>query len=308
MENKKVAIIISSYNQTELLKQCLSSLFDKTNYSNYRVFIIDDSGKNKLKELKKEFPNITLIINKKNYGFSISNNIGIETAKNDFNPKYFLLLNDDVKIIQNDWLSKLILTFGQHHKVGIVGCNILSSDMTLQSNGERLDTKTGKWFEVINPPKTCFPVDWIKGCCFLVSKEVIEEIGLLDERFSPFGFEETDYCIRASRKGFLLVTNPESEIIHFGGSTIKKNESIDNFYIVTKNKIRFMLLNFSFKWYKQFVTTELKILSSCFISKNNKTKLVNPNESISLLFMFLKANYINAISLPEIIKKREDRR
>ena len=61
---KRVAIIISTYNQEELLKITLNSVLKKTNYKNYKIFVMDDSGKGEIaKNIKKEFKKVTLIVN-----------------------------------------------------------------------------------------------------------------------------------------------------------------------------------------------------------------------------------------------------
>ncbi len=95
---KKVAIIISTYSQGKLLEKCISSLKNLTSYKNYRIYLVDDSGTGKIgKEMKKKFKFINLITNKENLGCSKSYNAGMKEALKNYNPDYFVLLNDDLE-------------------------------------------------------------------------------------------------------------------------------------------------------------------------------------------------------------------
>ena len=120
MKQPRVAIVICSYNQEKLLEECLSSLKNKTSYKNYEVYLIDDSGRGKIaKNIKNKFGGIEIISNKKNLGFSKSNNIGIKKAIKEYNPEYFILLNDDCKIIEKNWLKHIVETGEKDKKIGV---------------------------------------------------------------------------------------------------------------------------------------------------------------------------------------------
>lgn len=238
---KKVAIIISTYNQDILLEECLSSLKNKTDYKRYKVFLVDDGSKKKIGgKIKKKFSWVNVIINKKNLGFSKANNIGIRKALKNYSPDYVLLLNDDTEIKQKNWLKKMIKTGENDKKIGILGCKIIYPDGKLQNIGgyirkwEITKIKDFKKNEIID-------VDHVMGSCFLIKKEVIDEIGYLDEIYSPFLLEDTDYCLRAKKAGFLIKSVSSVSIIHKKGKTIDSLKNKKNLYIRFKNDIVFSI-------------------------------------------------------------------
>jgi GT2 family glycosyltransferase len=200
MKSPKIAIIISTYNQKKLLEESLESLRDKTNYKNYKVYVIDDSGKGEIGgHIKRNFKWTNVIINKENVGFSRANNIGIKKARIEYNPDYFLLLNDDTEMVEKNWLKNITEAGENDKKIGILGCKIIYPDKSLQNIGGYIR----KWkieLEFKDNKKDIFEVDHVMGAFILIKKEVIEKVGLLDEIYSPYLLEDTDYCLRAKEK------------------------------------------------------------------------------------------------------------
>ena len=225
---KKVAIIISTYNQKELLLQSITSL-NKTNYSNFEIFVVDDSGKGKIgKEIKNKFSGINVIINNVNKGFSGGYNTGIRLAIKEYDPDYILVLNDDIEILDKNWLRELIEIGEKREDVGIIGCKILYSDKTIQNmggyiKGWKIDSICNEkdlplYIDKISP----YNVDYVMGAFMLIKKEVIIDIGVFDEIFNPYLLEDTDYCLRAKNVGWNILSVPSVKIIH------KKGKSIDS--------------------------------------------------------------------------------
>lgn len=243
----KVAIIITTYNQDKLAQICINSIKNKTNYKNYKIFFIDDSGKGKIaKNFSKKFKWIKVIENKKNLGFSKSNNVGIREAKKTFNPDYFLLLNDDCEIIDKNWLKKLI-KIGQNDKeIGILGAKIIYPDETLQNIGGYL-----KGWEIVkelsDKRKKPFEVDHVMGAFLLFKKEVSNKIGLLSELYTPYLLEDTDFCLLAKKNGFKVISVPKVEVIHKKGKTIDLRPSKKRMFIRFKNDMIFSIRNLSIK-------------------------------------------------------------
>jgi hypothetical protein len=239
MKNKKVAIIICTYNQEKLLRECLLSLKNKTLYKDYKVYFVDDSGKGEIaKKIKKEFKWVNEIANKKNLGFSKSNNVGIKKAIKEYNPDYFVLLNDDCEIIDKNWLNKIIETGEKDKNIGILGCNIRYPDGSLQNLGGYLR----KWkidLELKDNKKNNFEVDHVMGACLIVKKEVIEDVGMLDEIYSPYLLEDTDYCLRAKKNMWKIISIPDIKIIHKKGKSIDSQEDKRKLLIRFKNDIIF---------------------------------------------------------------------
>lgn len=239
MIEPKVAIIISTYNQKKLLEESLESLKKRTDYKNYKVFVVDDSGKGEIgREINKKFKSVEVIINKSNKGFSGANNVGIKKALKEYNPDYFLLLNDDTEIIEKDWLKKIINVGEKDKKIGILGCKIIYPDGSLQNMGGYMK----KWkieLELDKNKKDIFEVDHVMGAFVMIKKETIKKIGFLDEIYSPYLLEDTDYCLRTKEKGWKIVSIPYVSIIHKKGKSIDSLEDKKRLLVRFKNDIIF---------------------------------------------------------------------
>jgi len=251
MKSPKVAIIICTYNQDVLLEKCLLSLKNKTNYNKYKVYFVDDSGKGEIgKKIKKDFLWVNVTINKKNLGFAGANNVGIKKAIKEYNPEYFLLLNDDTEIIQKDWLKEMVEVGESDKKIGILGCKIIYPDGSLQNIGGYLK----KWEiarELNENKKNPFEVDHVMGAFLLVKKEVIKKIDFLDENYNPYLLEDTDYCLNARKNGFKILSVPRVKIVHKKGKSIDSLKNKEIVKVRMKNDIYFSRKNLS-GWNKFF--------------------------------------------------------
>jgi GT2 family glycosyltransferase len=245
---KSVALIISSYNQKDLLVNFISTL-STTRYRNYKIYFVDDSGMGDIgKAVKKKFPKVKVIINKENLGCSKSYNKGIKMANKEFSPDYFLLLNDDLEVADPNWLKKIIDVMGKFPKVGIAGCRIIYPDGSMQwvsKEGKVSFYNKSGTFGLTKEMKKNQIIKDVMGCCFLIRRNVVEKIGLWDEGFSPAYGEESDYCFRATKKGFGLMYIGETEIIHYGASSAKTLNKDWIWFLKKRNAIRMEWKNYS---------------------------------------------------------------
>ena len=239
---KKVAIIIATCNQEKLLVDCLKSL-KKTKYNNYKIFFVDDTGKNLGKKIKKEF-DVDLITTKGFSGQSKVWNFGIKKALKE-NFDYFLLLDDDTEILDKDWLSNLIKVGESDKNIGIIGCGLIYPDGSMQHLGGYI--RGWKITKELNDRKNVFEVDHVMGCFMLIKKSVINKIGLVDEIYNPYLLEETDYCVRAKNQGFKIVSVPYVKIIHKKGKTINTQSNAKRMFVRFKNDIIFSRRHFKLK-------------------------------------------------------------
>jgi len=212
----KIAIVIPNFNGKELLENCLRTIKANTSFQNYEIIVVDNgSTDGSVEKIRKDFPEVLLITNPQNFGFSKACNQGARLAL-ERGADYVLFLNNDTKILTKNWLEELLVVALSDEKIGIVGPSITGSYPS-----------RGYYPSVLSDlikPKTYLPgeVDLINGAAFLVSKRLIEKIGLLDEVFSPFGFEDTDYFIRTRKMGFKIFFTPKVVIAHVGSATVKK--------------------------------------------------------------------------------------
>jgi len=293
----KVAIITSTFNQLETLKECLSSIKKNVNYKNYKIYFVDDSGTGKIaKEIRKNFSLVNVSENKKNEGYSSSNNRLIKKAIEEYNPDYIFHIDDDAKIIDKNLMSEMINFSEKNLKAGIVGSKVIFPDGSLQwffrnkklnflkSEGDKNETsETFGTYEVSN----------VIGACFLIKRKVIDEIGLLDEKFNPAYGEETDFCFRASKKGFKLFYLGDTKIVHRGGSSTGHVKDWI-WYIKKRNSIRLEWLNHS---WRDIIKYTVIHFGSALISKYPFKKTGS----------LLKAYAENIKNLKEIKQKRRER-
>lgn len=229
-----LSIIIVNYNTKELLRDCLASVFKETKNIDFEVIVIDNASKDASSAMvKKEFPRVKLIVNRHNAGFARANNQGIKQARGE----YIILLNSDTKIIDKA-LVKLVKFSQEQPGLGIAGPRLLNADNSHQPSTAPFYTlavtavslfKGDRWLR--QSPSQTRSVDWVSGACFLIKKEALEKIGLLDEKFFMY-VEEMEYCYRAKKAGFSTFFYPGAEVTHLvrGSSVDGKEKAILGIY------------------------------------------------------------------------------
>lgn len=216
--NEKIAIIILNWNGKQDTLACLESL-DKLSYPNYEVIVVDNgSTDDSALVLQKTYPHHLHIVNPHNLGFAEGNNVGIRLALERGAELIFLLNNDTV--VAPDILERFVETFRTYPKAGILGAKICRMDQreTLDHLGGMWNRKMGKFdFVGSREAENCWQetqaLDYVCGAGLIVRKSVIEKIGLLDPRFFLI-WEESDYCFRARRAGFQVLTCPKAKLWH----------------------------------------------------------------------------------------------
>ena len=189
-KNKKVtvkglvSIVILTFNQLDYTKKCLESIRKHTPGKHEIIFVDNKSTDGTIKWLKKlvkENPHYTLIANKENLGFAKGCNQGIEAASGE----YILLLNNDV-IVTKDWLSGMLECLDSSPDIGIVGpmTNSISGPQQVVKAGyasiNNVDEYAGS-FRSKNRYRR-IPLRRIVGFCMLFRKDLVEKVGLLDEK------------------------------------------------------------------------------------------------------------------------------
>ncbi len=232
---KHVSIIIINLNGKRYTKNCLNSIKKNTSYKNYNVILVDNGSNDGTQEMiKSKYNWVDIIENKNNEGFSKANNSGIKYAIKNFNSDYFYLLNNDT-LVEKNWLNEAVKTSEKYGYVGIVGSK--------QFTFEKKPAISAGWINAFgvkyywgNKEKE---VGWVSGAGFLVKKEAIKKVGLLDEMYSPIYYEESDWEKRMIKKGFKIIHSPKSIFFHKGGEDSKKEKRINFNLVFYKNRARF---------------------------------------------------------------------
>ncbi len=232
-----LSIIIVSWNVKDLLKKCLASIYKNQANLSSEVFVIDNASNDGTPEMiKNNFPQVKLIVNKKNLGFAAANIQGIKQGQGN----YFLILNPDTEILDNT-LEKMVSFMETNNKIGIASCRHLNSDKTLQKSVRRLPrllpillilTKLAKIMPDLSVLKNYFasdfdygktqPAEQVAGSFFLIRRKTIDEIGLFDPKFFLW-FEEVDFCKRALAANWQVWYYAQGQIIHHGGQSFAQH-------------------------------------------------------------------------------------
>lgn len=251
-----LSIIIVSWNVADLLKKCLDSIYKYTQEISFEIFVIDNaSSDNSVAMIQENFPKIKFIINQENKGFAAANNQGAIQAQG----RYILLLNPDTEL-KEDSLSKVARFMDKQPKCGIAGCHLENPDGAHQDSVRRFPSFWDQ-FLILLKIHYIFPrlaifryylyanfdysreqkVEQVMGAFFMIRREMIEQIGLLDEKFFIW-FEEVDFCLRAQKAGWLVYYTPATSIIHHFGQSFKQVMTVEKQKIWNKS-----LRNYFFK-------------------------------------------------------------
>ncbi|HDR6305994.1 TPA: glycosyltransferase [Bacillus cereus] len=216
----KTSIIVLTHNKLEYTKLCVESINQFTRKGTYELIIVDNNSTDGTVEWLREQDDIKVIYNQENMGFPKGCNQGIFLAEGD----NILLLNNDT-IVTHNWLENLINVLYSSDEIGAVGpitnsCSYYQAiDVTYKSIEEMHEFSRNK--NMINNDLWEERLKLI-GFCMLIKKEVIDKIGLLDERFSPGNFEDDDYSFRIRREGYKLILCKDTFIHHFGNTSFKE--------------------------------------------------------------------------------------
>ncbi|MBI5666559.1 MAG: glycosyltransferase family 2 protein [Chloroflexi bacterium] len=229
-----LSIIIVSWNVCDLLATCLDSIITTTwDKLELELIVVDSaSSDNTVPMLRERFPQVKLLPQSENLGFTRCNNIGLAAASG----RHLMLLNPDTEII-GDALVTLVNFLDAYPTVGIVGPHTLNSDGTTQSTRRRFPTPLVLFFEStwLQPyaPRwlldsyyiangagddDVIEIDWAQGSALMARRAVYDQIGGLDEGYVMYS-EEVDWCKRAKNAGWRVVYVGTAHIIHHGGKS-----------------------------------------------------------------------------------------
>jgi len=282
-ENPKVFIIILNWNNYKDTKKCLISL-EKIDYPNYDTIVIDNgSTDGSGKKLNEICPSYTFILNKENLGYTGGNNLGIKRAM-DAGADYILVLNNDTKVVNPNFLYKMIERMNENPSVGIIGPKVFGSDGFVQETILFVPTllnsiRESLFFKIHRKTKKNYDITQfvkaVSGVCWFIRREVIQNIGLLDEDYFMYG-EEQDYCYRAEKAGWKIMYHSVESVIHYKEPEDKNKPRAYRQYIYTRrNIVLFIRKHFGFLQALAlailfFISNIIKVIFSKFTRKKKK--------------------------------------
>lgn len=226
-----LSIIIVNYKTEALTLRCIQSVMQSSlNPDTVQVIVVDNASQDGSAEtIKKRYPQVKMIVNTENLGFSKANNIGMGEARGD----YILLLNSDT-VVRPDTLARSLHYIKTHDGIGALGCRVLLPDGTLDAACKRsFPTPVNGVFHTLKMDKvfknsrtigaynltyldeyTVHAVDCVMGAYMMVPRTVICSVGMLDEDFFMYG-EDVDWCYRIHQAGYTIVYYPDAVITHY---------------------------------------------------------------------------------------------
>lgn len=230
MSEIDLSISIVNTNNWEYLHGCLNSIFHNLGKISFEVLVADNySEDGSVENVEKLFPEVRLTKNTQRFGFAKNNNINIKASKG----KYVLILNDDTVILPNT-IEGVLPIFESNPDIGVIGCKMIGPAGQFQGSSARkfrtlfsefiIETGLFRIFPqiYITPHAGLTEIDLPSEAGFFVRREVIDQVGIFDERFFMFG-EGADWCQRIKKAKWRIVYYPDCQIIHYGGTTNRKS-------------------------------------------------------------------------------------
>jgi GT2 family glycosyltransferase len=234
----KLSVVIVNYNVRAYLEQCLRTVYEALDGIDGEVFVVDNLSTDGSVELVRDkFPQVQLIANRENVGFSRANNQAIRVAKGD----YVLLLNPDT-VVAEDVFRKVLEFMDAHPRCGGLGVKMIDGTGRFLPESKRgLPTPQVAFFKIIGltrlfpqsrvfgryhlghlPEDEAAPIEILSGACMFLRKKTLDEVGLLDESFFMYG-EDIDLSYRITLGGYENWYFPDVRIIHYKGESTKKS-------------------------------------------------------------------------------------
>ncbi|ADV92641.1 glycosyltransferase [Bacillus subtilis] len=234
----KTSIIVLTYNQLALTKQCLESIWKHTNNDCIEVIVIDNGSHDGTRDYLKQITSIKAIFNKTNEGFAKACNQGLEVASGD----NILFLNNDT-VVTNQWLEPMIKLLYQDDKIGMVGpvSNYVSGPQQVPVNYTNVEEiEDFSRLYCLQQRGRSKAVLRLVGFCLLVKKKVLDEVGGFDERFVGGSFEDDDLSLRVLQAGYQLKIALDSFVHHHGHATFTGNPDLSISQLYEENRQRFI--------------------------------------------------------------------
>lgn len=226
-----LTISMLAYNGIDLTVPCLESIPGAAGNLEVETVFVDNGSTDGTSDIVRErFPDVKLIRNEQNMGFSLAVNQGLEQAQG----RHILVLNNDTRLVPG-CLEAVVRFMDENPEAGIVTPQLIYEDGRLQNSIANFpsfpEMFIGKSLLRVLFPKR-YPsklqvfsepteIESVVGAAMFISRAALDRVGGIDERFFIF-FEETDWCMRVRNAGFRLYLHPEAKIIHHQGQTVNR--------------------------------------------------------------------------------------
>lgn len=262
----KVGVVILNYKVKELVLKCLESV-RKSDYKDIFIVVVDNYSQDGLGEVLRSQPGLEFIQNSQNSGYTGGNNLGIRKAL-DLGAQLVFILNPDTQL-ESKTISYLVEGINSE-MVGIVCPKIYLEDRkTIWYAGGVFDKDNVLGFHRGVDQKDSPEFDqeteteFATGAAIMVKREVFDAVGLFDERYFLY-YEDSDFCLRAKRKGYKIMYIPRANVYHSNASSTGLGSPIQD-YFITRNRMLFASKFLSLR-------TRFALLREAFRNLNNHTR------------------------------------
>ena len=274
-EKPMVSIAIPVFNQWEHTYACLLSILKNTSSTvSYEIIIADDVSTDETRNIKNLVKNVKVVRNKENLGFLRNCNNAAKSARG----KYILFLNNDTRV-QKGWLKSLIDTFGLDEKIGMVGSKLVYPDGKLQEAGGVI-RKNGLGINFGGGMDSDLPefnylkeVDYVSGASMILTRKLWDEVEGFSLDYDFAYYEDVDLAFKIRDKGYKVVYQPKSVVVHFEGVSHGDTEGRGLKKYQLENRKRFYM-----KWVdtlkKESCKNDLDLFWARDRSRDKKTILV----------------------------------
>ena len=284
---KKISIVIVSYNVSKLLDECLQSVARALQGIDGEVFVVDNHSKdNTLTMLKEKHPEVRVIANEVNVGFSRANNQAIRLSE----AEYVLLLNPDTVVYENT-LHGVLDFMDQHPQAGGAGVRMLTREGYRAPESRRsIPTPWVAMLKMLGATRRYYmshlswdepgQIEAVSGAFFLVRRKALDQVGLLDEDYFMYG-EDIDLSYRLLKGGWQNWYLPY-DIIHYKGESTQKSSFC---YVHTFYQAMLIFFRKHYGHLSFFLSLPIKVaiyfrasLALIQMMMDRLRRFVNPNE------------------------------
>ncbi len=297
----ELSVIIVSFNVRDLLRKCLFSVKSASEFIDCEIFVIDNNSEDdSVGMVINEYPDVKLIINKVNSGFSAANNQAIKKSQG----RFVLLLNPDT-VVEKDTFSKCIDFMNIHADAGALGIRMIDGEGRFLPESKRAFPTPGTAFFKTFGFSFLFPkspvlnkyylpltdilqtslTEVISGAYMFIRRDALEKSGLLDEDFFLYG-EDIDLSYRLLQTKYNNYYFPEASIVHFKGKSTSRDNYTDvlHFYnsmriYVSKHSVEgnyrsFRILILAAIYFRELLALSNRFLRNTFKMESKQTELL----------------------------------